>query len=55
MVKPELVNGLWIGKLGEIQILSIHSFLKNGHPYRLWMYPPYPKNIPKEDFIYGLL
>lgn len=46
------VNGLWIGKLGELQILSINSFLKQGHVYKLWIYEDLenddlvPDNIP---------
>ena len=32
------MNGLWIGDLTPIQELSIRSFLKNGHRYKLWVY-----------------
>jgi len=46
----ETVHGLWIGKLGDIQQLSIRSFLKIGHPYHLWVYD-LPKNIPKGTII----
>lgn len=42
----EIINGLWIGKnLPELQRLSIESFVKNGHPYRLWAYKKYD-NLP---------
>lgn len=34
------VHGLWIGDLGELEILSMKSFLKNGHEYHLWRYDP---------------
>ena len=48
-----IVNALWIGKLGKLQLLSINSFLKQGHKYILWIYPNInkkliPTNIPKE-------
>ena len=42
----EVVNGLWIGTLGKMQILSIRSFLKQGHRYKLWVYD-HMKNVPK--------
>ena len=42
-----VVNGLWIGNLDNIQILSINSFLKQGHIYRLWLYDKNIENIPK--------
>jgi len=47
----EIVNGLWLGKLGDMQLLSIKSFLKRGHRYILWVYNGVdqsliPDNIP---------
>ena len=42
-----VVNGLWIGDLDTMQILSINSFLKQGHKYRLWIYDKNIENIPK--------
>ena len=40
------VKALWIGsKLNNIHLLSIASFLKNGHPYHLYAYDR-PENIP---------
>jgi len=50
----EIVHGLWIGKLGDIQQLPIRSFLKIGHPYHLWVYD-LPKNIPKELLLETLM
>jgi len=46
-----IINALWIGKLGKLQLLSISSFLKQGHEYILWIYPNIdeeliPTNIP---------
>ena len=32
------VNGLWIGNLGDLQLLSMESFIKQGHRYILWSY-----------------
>lgn len=43
----DIVNGLWIGTLGRMQVLSIRSFLKRGHKYKLWVYDKHMKNIPK--------
>ena len=35
----DLVQGLWIGgELADMEILSISSFLQNGHPYHLYTY-----------------
>lgn len=35
------VNGLWLGSsLSRLEKLSILSFLRKGHPYRLWCYEP---------------
>jgi len=45
-MSKELVNGLWIGELGDMQKLSMESFLKQGHKYVLWVYDR-PKGIPK--------
>jgi hypothetical protein len=36
----DIINGLWVGRIGPTQRLSINSFLSNGHPYRLWAYEP---------------
>lgn len=43
----KLVNGLWIGKeLSKIELLTIHSFLKHGHTFRLWLYEPLLTTLP---------
>jgi len=35
----DLVQGLWIGpKLSSMEKLCIHSFLKHGHPFHLYVY-----------------
>ena len=40
-----VVNGLWVGQLEPLQLLSIHSFLKQGHTYVLWIYPNIDKHL----------
>ena len=39
------INGFWVGQIGELEIMSMNSFLDNGHPYHLWIYEE-QKNIP---------
>lgn len=42
-----IVNGLWIGKkLSNIEILTIKSFIRNGHEFRLWLYDALETPIP---------
>ena len=42
-----VVQGLWIGsELSRMEVLSIRSFLKNGHEYHLYVYDDV-KNIPR--------
>lgn len=46
------VNGMWIGKkLSKIELLTIHSFLKYGYRFRLWLYEPLETPLPKEVII----
>ena len=43
----EIVNALWIGdRLSKIELLTICSFLDNGHPFRLWLYEPLLTSLP---------
>lgn len=43
----EPVQSLWIGdELSEMEQLSIRSFLKNGHPFHLYVYGPTLHNVP---------
>ena len=45
--KEDIIQGLWIGnKLSLIELLSLHSFLKYGHTYHLYIYEPI-ENIPE--------
>ena len=49
------VNGFWIGELGDLQLLSMESFIKQGHKYILWSYDVkktkkiVPKGVIVED------
>ena len=36
-----IINGFWYGIMTPLQIISIKSFIKNGHKYKLWIYPNY--------------
>lgn len=43
-----IVNGLWIGtKLSLIETLTITSFLKQGHKFRLFVYEPIQTPLPQ--------
>jgi glycosyltransferase involved in cell wall biosynthesis len=44
-----IVNSLWIGKrLSKLELLTIHSFLKQGHEFHLWLYEPLDTSLPAE-------
>ncbi len=44
---PDTVQGLWIGEeLSALELLSIRSFLANGHGYDLYAYRM-PRNLPE--------
>jgi len=49
-----IVHGLWIGdRLSRLELLTIHSFLRHGHEYHLWLYDelqnPLPAQVVIED------
>jgi glycosyltransferase involved in cell wall biosynthesis len=49
-----IVHSLWIGpKLSKMELLTIHSFLRHGHEFHLWVYDkietPLPKGVVVED------
>lgn len=45
----KVINGLWIGEeLSKIELLTINSFIKNGHEFILWTYGPIKTRLPKE-------
>jgi hypothetical protein len=43
-----VINALWIGNnLSQLEMLCIHSFLKNGHSFVLWAYDKIENNLPE--------
>jgi len=47
----ETINGLWIGaKLGPLEQLTILSFIRQGHPFRLWVYD-IPTGLPNSPML----
>lgn len=43
-----IINGMWIGKeLSKIELLTIHSFIKYGYKFRLWVYEPLKTPLPE--------
>lgn len=44
----KIVHGLWIGNtLSNIELLTLHSFVANGHEFHLWVYDTINTIIPK--------
>lgn len=44
-----VVHGLWIGnRLSKLEQLTIHSFLRHGHEFHLWLYDDLETPLPKE-------
>ncbi len=42
------VNGLWIGNtLSKIELLTLHSFIKQGHIFHLWTYEKLLNDLPE--------
>lgn len=47
-----IVHGLWIGSaLTKMELLTIHSFLRHGHEFHLWLYDDLDTPLPKEVVI----
>ena len=49
-----IVHGLWIGKyLSNLELLTLHSFIRHGHEFHLWLYDdlvtPLPPGVVIED------
>ena len=43
----KIVHGLWIGKeLSNLELLTINSFLQNGHDFHLWLYDSVSTSLP---------
>lgn len=44
-----IINGLWIGNsLSALELLTLKSFIDNGHEFRLWTYSPIETKLPPE-------
>jgi hypothetical protein len=44
-----IVHGLWIGNsLSKLELLTINSYINNGHIFYLWTYQPLTNKLPKE-------
>jgi|HubBroStandDraft_6_1064221.scaffolds.fasta_scaffold01118_3 glycosyltransferase involved in cell wall biosynthesis len=42
-----IVHGLWIGqRLSKLELLTIHSFLRHGHEFHLWLYDDLETLLP---------
>lgn len=49
-LNPErnIFNALWVGDtLSKLELLTIHSFIDKGHPFRLWVYDDLKTDIPE--------
>ncbi|HLP50938.1 MAG TPA: glycosyltransferase [Chitinophagales bacterium] len=45
--EEDIVNALWIGKeLSALEMLTLHSFVANGHRFRLWLYNDIINTLP---------
>lgn len=43
-----IINGLWIGStLSSLELVTINSFIANGHTFRLWTYEPIKTPLPQ--------
>jgi hypothetical protein len=50
--QSNIINALWIGnKLSDLEMLTIQSFLSNGHVFKLWLYEKLENILPKEVII----
>ncbi|MBI5218329.1 MAG: hypothetical protein HY958_05310 [Bacteroidia bacterium] len=48
-IENKIVNSLWIGDtLSNLELLTIKSFIANGHTFRLWMYEEPNCKLPGE-------
>lgn len=44
-----IVHGMWIGKrLSKLELLTIHSFLRHGHEFHLWLYDDLETRLPRQ-------
>lgn len=52
--EPAVINSLWIGDtLSALELLTIQSYIVNGHTFKLWLYEelqtPLPKGVLVQD------
>lgn len=48
-LENKIIHSLWIGKtLSVIELLTIQSFIANGHTFQLWVYEPLETPLPQE-------
>lgn len=46
-VSQQVIHGLWIGPhLSRLELLTLHSFLRFGHPFQLWLYDELETPVP---------
>ncbi len=46
--QSDTINSLWIGdQLSALELLTIHSFLANGHKFKLWLYNELENELPE--------
>lgn len=44
------INSFWIGNFSKLELLTLESFVQNGHEFHLWMY-----DKPNIDFTKGVI
>ncbi len=43
-----IIHGLWIGDyLSPLEMLTLHSFIEQGHTFHLWLYEPLQNELPQ--------
>lgn len=43
-----VVHGLWVGSaLSNLELLTLRSFVTNGHEFRLWTYDDFQSDVPQ--------
>jgi hypothetical protein len=52
MKERQIVHGLWIGdSLSRMEVLTMLSFIEQGHQFNLWTYSPQLENAPAQAVI----
>lgn len=47
MTDNTVINGLWVGKrLSNLELLTLHSFVRHGHTFHLWIYEQLENTLP---------